>query len=252
MVRRRRKKSLYEVMGGTLSKSGTHKPLRQPSTEEPGQDEAIAAGADTRPQAAERFARWPKRPRIIQLNAERIEISIPYQLAIAILLAIILLILVVFRLGQMTSPAPQHETDQSAKIPQNTQIMAPRPTEAAPQRLAVTEEIAAVTASPEKTEPVSLTGNNRIVIQTYQLRLHLEPVKQYFAQVGIETEIKKIGDWYYLVTKNKYENPEKPGTDGYITKQNIIEWGAKYKAPPGYETFGAKPFHDAYGMRFDE
>jgi hypothetical protein len=252
MVRRRRKKSLYEVMGGTWSKSSPHKPLQQPPPEKTDQDEPIAADSDTRPQAAERFARWPKRPRIIQLNAERIEISIPYQLAIAILLVIILLLLVVFRLGQMTSPAPQQETDPSAKMPKNIQKLAPRPTEAAPQRLAVAEEIAARPVSAEKNEPVSLTGNNRIVIQTYQLRLHLEPVRQYFAEFGIETEIKKIGDWYYLVTKNKYENPEKPGTDGYITKQKIIEWGAKYKAPPGYETFGAKPFHDAYGMRFDE
>ena len=90
------------------------------------------------------------------------------------------------------------------------------------------------------------------MIQTYQLRTHLEPVKQYFAQFGIETDIKKIGDWYYLVTKDKYENPEKSGTDGYFAKQKIIELGAEYKAPQGYETFGSKPFYDAYGQRFDD
>jgi len=80
----------------------------------------------------------------------------------------------------------------------------------------------------------------------------LEPVKQYFASFGIETEIRQVGSWYYLVTKDKYENPERPGTEGYVAKERIIKLGANYKAPPGYESFGTQPFHDAYGMRFDD
>ncbi|MHC4571678.1 MAG: hypothetical protein ACYS0C_06345 [Planctomycetota bacterium] len=239
-----------------MSKPGTQKPLQQPPPEEAGQDkpqdEPFAEQSTAPTRFRDRLAKWPKKPKIIQLNVDRIEISIPYQLAIAILLGIILLLLVVFRLGQMTSPATQKETDSAAKMPKNTQKMALRPTPVVPPRLAATEEIAALPASAEKTGPVSSTGNNRIVIQTYQLRTHLEPVKQYFAQFGIETEIKKIDVWYYLVTKNKYDNPEKQGTDGYLAKQKIIEWGAKYRAPTGYETFGTKPFHDAYGMKFDE
>jgi hypothetical protein len=77
-------------------------------------------------------------------------------------------------------------------------------------------------------------------------------VKDYFAGFGIETEVRHINNWYYLVTKDKYDNPEKPGTDGYAAKQKIIELGADYKAPAGYGTFGPKPFHDAYGMRFED
>jgi len=124
---------------------------------------------------------------------------------------------------------------------------------ATPQTPAPVERVAPAPAavSAVKVEPVKQKGNNRIVIQTYQLRADLEPVKQFFAQFGIETEIIKINDWYYLVTKDKYENPEKPGTDGYLAKQKIIELGTKYKAPQGYETFGKKPFYDAYGMNFD-
>ncbi len=57
---------------------------------------------------------------------------------------------------------------------------------------------------------------------------------------------------YYLVTKEKYDNPERSGTDGSKAKQDIIKLGAAYKAPQGYGTFGPKPFHDAYGMRFDD
>ena len=102
---------------------------------------------------------------------------------------------------------------------------------------------------------MTYTGNNRIVIQMYQVRAHLEPVQEYFERMGVATEIPKRNNWYYLVTKNTYDNPERAGTDGYRAKQKIIEIGAGYKAPPGYESFqksdGAKPFSDAFGMRFE-
>jgi hypothetical protein len=35
-------------------------------------------------------------------------------------------------------------------------------------------------------------------------------------------------------------------------KQRIVELGATYVAPEGYESFGKQPFHDAYGRKFDE
>ena len=105
----------------------------------------------------------------------------------------------------------------------------------------------------EKTELAESKGNNRIVIQEYQVRAHLEPVQQYFAQFGIETEIIPIDNQWFLVTKAKYEeNPKRPGTDGYLAKQKIIEFGAQYKAPQGYETFAPHFFKDAYGMKFDD
>ncbi len=95
-------------------------------------------------------------------------------------------------------------------------------------------------------------GRNRIVIQMYQVRGHLEPVKAYFDGMGVQTEILKKDNWYYLATKNRYENPERQGTDGYTAKEKIIELGSGYKAPAGYETFAPNFFSDAFGMRFDE
>jgi hypothetical protein len=96
------------------------------------------------------------------------------------------------------------------------------------------------------------TGKNRIVIQMYQVRSHLEPVKEYFARLGVETDILEKNNWFYLVTKNKYDNVDKPGTDGYAAKQKIVELGLGYKAPSGFESFGTKPFSGAFGMKFDE
>jgi hypothetical protein len=78
------------------------------------------------------------------------------------------------------------------------------------------------------------------------------PVKQYFDEAGIRTEIIKVGNTYFLVTVDKYDDPGRPGTDGYRVKQRIIELGPKYKAPMGYETFAPNFFTDAYGMRFDD
>lgn len=233
MPRKRKKKALYEVISKTRPKPGNDKPLEQLYPEK--SDKERPAGESTT-QIPERVAKWPKRPRIVQLNAGKIEISIPYQVAIALLLGVILLVLVAFRLGQRTKSEQGVTTSNVER--------AVKSSKAANLSASETKKPAAAVEKPK--------GNNRIVIQTYQLRTHLEPVKQYFAQFGIETDIKKIGDWYYLVTKDKYENPEKSGTDGYFAKQKIIELGAEYKAPQGYETFGSKPFYDAYGQRFDD
>jgi hypothetical protein len=187
----------------------------------------------------ERAAQWPRRPRIVQFNAGRIEISIPYQLAIAFLLGIILLVLVVFRLGEGVgeSAAKKQKNNPDAPAGQGQ----------------TTDTDEKISPGGEKVGPAELKGNNRIVIQTYPVRAHLVPVQQYFARFDIETEIIPIDNQWGLVTKAKYEEkPEREGTDGYLAKQKIIELGVKYKAPPGYETFGAKSFETAHGMKFDD
>ena len=238
MARYRKKKALYEVISKTWSKPGGDKPLEQLPPEK--SDKERPAGESTT-RMPERVTRWPKRPRIVQFNANRIEVSMPYQLAIALLLGIVLLVLIFFRLGQL---AKSEQGGITAPNAEQTTKGSEGSSKVASLSAVQTKEPAVTVQNPK--------GNNRIVIQTYQLRAHLEPIKEYFGLCGMETEIKKIGDWYYLVTKDKYENPEKLGTDGYFAKQKIIELGAKYKAPQGYETFGSKPFHDAYGQRFDD
>ncbi|MBA7686352.1 hypothetical protein ES703_94796 [subsurface metagenome] len=237
MARYRKKKALYEVIGKAWPKPGSDKTLEQLPPEK--SDKERPAGESTT-RMPERVARWPKRPRIVQFNAGKIEVSIPYQVAIALLLGVILLVLIAFRLGQRTKSEQGATTSNVERAVKTGESSSKVPNLSASE----TKKPAAAVEKPK--------GNNRIVIQTYRLRTHLEPVKQYFAQFGIETEIKKIGDWYYLVTKDKYENPEKSGTDGYFAKQKIIELGAKYKAPQGYETFAPNFFKDAFGQRFDD
>ena len=238
MVRSRKKKALYEVIGKAGSRSGYDRKLEPLHPEEPDK-ERPGADSVSRPTG---IAMWPRRPRMLQFTAGRIEISVPYQIAVAILLGVVLVLLMVFRMGEGYAKR-QATGKQAAPAAETVEAEPPDAIVGAPQQLV---------AADQEAKPVEPMGNNRIVIQTYQLRAHLVPVQEYFARFGIETQIARIGDWYYLMTVNKYDNPDRPGTDGYVAKQKIIELGTKYKAPTGYESFAPNLFKDAYGMRFDE
>jgi len=243
MARNRRKKALYEVIGrgrSDLSYRAGLEPLH------PGIAEKGRAGVSK----SRRLLAWPKGPKIVQLVAGRVEISMPYQLAIAVLLGIILLALVVFRLGQSRGSGPGSLAVVSKAAQQEVAVSGQERAASAADTPVRTAGAAAV--KRQEQPPVESKGRNRIVIQTYAIAAHLQPVKQYFADKGIETEIRNIGGTYYLVTAEKFENPQKKGTNGYLARRRIIELGAGYKAPPGYETFGTQPFNDAYGMRFDD
>jgi hypothetical protein len=103
----------------------------------------------------------------------------------------------------------------------------------------------------ERPAPALKRPGNAIVIQAYPLRAHLKPVRSFFEDHGIHTEILKDGDMYLLVTTERFEeNPNRPGTPGYELKQRIIELGPSYRAAPGRETFAPNYFRDAYARRF--
>lgn len=240
MVRSRKKKALYEVIGKAGSRSGYDRKLEPLHPEEPGKETTAGANSVSRPTG---IAMWPRRPRMLQFTAGRMEISVPYQIAVAMILGVVLVLLVVFRMGEGYAKR-QATGEQAAPAAETLQPEPPDAIVGAPPQPAV--------AAAQEAKPAEPMGNNRIVIQTYQLRTHLVPVQEYFARLGIETRIARIGDWYYLMTVEKYDNPDRPGTDGYVAKQRIIDLGAKYKAPTGFESFAPNLFKDAYGMRFDE
>lgn len=231
MVRNAKKKALYEII--IRGKSKTDYEHLHPKVEPAGQQAPQDSGISVSPPSV---VRWVIKPRIVQFNAGRIEFSIPYQVGIAVLLGALLVLVIVFRLGERVG------SRQKIQLPPANQTSAQ-----------IKEQIAA-TRDTGAGQPAS-QGRNRIVIQMYQIREQLVPVKEYFDKLGVDTEIIERNNWYYLATKNGYDNPDKPGTDGYLAKQKIIELGAGYKAPAGYETFrradGTEPFHDAFGMRLE-
>jgi hypothetical protein len=216
-------------------------------------------GAVETPRSA---VRWSKKPRLVQYNAGRIEFSMPYQVAVALGLGLILVILVSYRLGQLSYQSGEQEPTQPA---QPSGLMRQVENENATERAmvdAATPPAVLAEDTPPRTEmvepdvepnvePETSTGSNVIVLAQYDTRSDLIPVQAHFAEHGITTDIRIIGGRYFLLTTNKYNNPNRPGTDGYEAKLKIIEIGQKYEAPPGFESFATHRFRDAYGMKVD-
>lgn len=240
MARYHGKKSLYEVMGKNWPKPKYDKSLRKLHPDKVVEEEPKAVKSSV--PSAERASHWSRKPKMVQFNAGRIEISLPYTIAITLALGIVLVVLVIFRLDEIRSLG--RNTAGTVLDGLRRSVVAEN------ENLAPIENIPPDTG---ENETVSSTGKNRIVIQTYHDRADLEPVQVHFAMYGIETEIRQIGTTFYLLTVNKYEkDPTVEGTDGYAALQKIIELGAQYKAPPGYEPFGAKSFETAYGRKLDD
>lgn len=211
------------------------------------------------PPAAPGPARTWLKPKAIQFNAGRIEVSLPYQIGIAIGLFVILILLAVFRLGQIDQRSRYSEVDRTSRA-------------SADSPAAGTTTVGTTSSdSPAGPENAGVgAGDNWIVIARSELRKDLDPVMRHFNEHGIETGITTFdklrrhfaefgldgsalprGDGYLLVTRQTYDNPDRPGTDGYAAKQKIVEIGALYKgkAPQGCESFAPRYFSDAYGMK---
>lgn len=186
---------------------------------------------------------WPNRPKKVRFFTDRAELSLSYQVVVVAALVCLLVFLLVMRFSRKTAP------ENTSPKPDSGPIEA-RQAEQVPDSGA--EKAAQVDDYVEQNEQKAVAqklADHIIVIQNSEFQSHLVPVKRYFAEHGIETEIAQAGSMYRIVTRQKFENPEKEGTDGYTARQRIVEIGAGYKPPQGYPGFGKKPFHDAYGMK---
>ncbi len=252
MARNRGKKALYEVMSKARAKPGYGRTLEQLHAKRT--DEKNRPVTDREP-VADRSRTVPglwKKPKIVQVVAGRIEFSMPYQIAIAFLLVLILVILAVYRLGQFSGSA---DTQSASMTLENEPRIQPQERTEQPAREALQPAVEPPGNTDLDTQAVPVsTGDNVIVITQYNRHADLVPVKEHFDKYDVETEILMKNGVYFLRTKNKYENPGRPGTDGYNALQRIIQVGAEYKgkAPEGFETFAPHYFSDAYGMKVED
>jgi len=253
MTRNRSKKALYEVMSKARVKPEHGKAVEHLMPTKSDKDApAIKQKIDADvPKAA---AKWWKKPSIVQLNAGRIEFSMPYQVAVVLVLVFIIVLIAAYRLGQSSYPAGRQETGQPARAAHETD--SERPVQQATSD--ISSDIMQPSAPPENmmaktevAEPVKPTGNNVIVLVVYDSLPDLAPVQAHFSEYEIDTEIVTESGRYFLQTKQRYDNPATVGSDGYKAKQKIVEVGAKYKgkAPAGHETFAPNYFSDAYGKK---
>jgi len=252
----RRPKAAKPVSSGEVKGSAVEKPA--PPVLKPPKPMGLAES----PAAPGPAQTWLK-PKAVQFNAGRIEVSLPYQIGIAIGLFVILILLAVFRLGQIDQRSRYADVSRTSRAAVESPSVG-TPSEDAPPERPASPQNAAAGGSAES------AGDNWIVIARSELKKDLVPVMEHFNEHGIQTGIVSFeklrghfadfgldgrslprGDGYFLVTMQTYDNPDRSGTDGYAAKQKIVEVGALYKgrAPQGYESFAPHYFSDAFGMK---
>lgn len=247
MTRNRGKKALYEVMSKARVKPDKNKIVEYSRPQKTVEESPVTRHKESA-EVSKSAAKWWRKPRIVQLNAGRIEFSMPYQIAVVLVLVLIFMLIAAYRLGQVSYSAEGRAAGQPESVTRemNEERAIEQATSDIPQPSPPPEN---VTAKTEVAEPVEPMGNNVIVLAQYDRLADLSPVQAHFSEHGIELEIVPRSGRYFLQTKKLYDNPAKPGTDGYKALQKIIEVGKEYKAPLGYETFAPNYFSDAYGYK---
>jgi hypothetical protein len=235
--------ALYELINKARFKSAQQKAISTAEGKEQSPPDVRASSEPAAEKSVKASAVWSTKPKPLRFYPDRLELCFSWQTAAIAVLAFLAVLLIFFRLGQAYAIK---KADAKKASPTTVSVQKVMPQTAPLQN----KPLPTSEARPKVVEPM---GDNVIVITSYSLSSHLEPVKQYYAQFGIATEIIKRGSRYLLVTQDRFNNMAKPGDDGYEMRKKIISIGANYKPPlgSGFETFGTKPFQDAYGMKLE-
>ena len=213
--RKKKKMALYEVLSKGMSNSRPRQEL------------------ESKPVGSPQVQRMQAKPRALQFNRGRFEVSLRYDIAIVLGLLLILCLMGAYRLGEYSSIKEDATTQD-----EGVTMTAPEP---------VTNTAAPAASETRRTLVEEESGgDNWIVIARNQNEGQLAPVQQYFDGYGIETQIRKLAGVYILHTKQTFGNPNRAGSDGERMRRKIIEIGKGYEPPSGYKTFD---FTTAYGMK---
>jgi len=277
MARNRRgRMALYEVMSKAKEKPGYKRTLEKIRTGKGGEEkdasakkeEAVVAETTVEPDTGlvsdETIAseeqgdagtsglsvQWRRKPKKVQYNHGRIEFSVPYQIGIAALLGLVVVMLLAFRVGQR-SVVVENAGDSIPPVNAGRNRQDPIVGGNEGAQKGTPPAKGTVRDSGNAGATVS-RGSSVIVLVQYRSERDLVPVRAHFASYGIATEIVRSGGQYFLMTQDRYESFA-PGGDGQLAKQRIAEVGADYKgkAPEGYETFAPHYFGDAYGKKVE-
>lgn len=276
MARNRRgKMALYEVMSKARLKAGYGRTLENMRTDKAGEDKPagetdvkevadvvqggeVSETADVAEvggsvavkveESSEVPVRWRRKPRVVQVNAGRIELSLPFPIAIAIGLGLAVVILLAFRAGQWAYTGSGVTSNNVPAGPAGNYgppVIGARDV-VGQGRPPVTDG----TGDVGNAATGRSTGRNVIVLVEHGVYGDLVPAQQHFANNGVATEILNLDGRYFLITKDRFDDFT-VGGDGTLAKQEIARVGALYKgkAPAGFETFAPHYFRDAYGKK---
>ncbi|MBN2138660.1 MAG: hypothetical protein JW720_12705 [Sedimentisphaerales bacterium] len=275
---RRGRMALYEVMSKARQKPGYGRTLDKIRTDVPEKDSDVVkdagvvekeevgiagavAGVETAASddgdrieqaVTSTPVKWRRKPRPVQYNGGRIEFSVPYQLAIAVALGLIVVVLLAFQAGQRSVAAGVAEKSIPEPKAGGNIVNRSRPRPVVPP---VDNRTVAEPSTSDGTtvaDAAATAGDNVIVLVQHKTERDLVPVRAHFANNGIATDIVPSGGTYFLVTQDRYKSFGRGG-DGSLALQRIKEVGAAYKgkAPEGYETFAPHYFSDAYGKKIE-
>jgi hypothetical protein len=247
MARNPKQKALYEVIKSSQKRLDS-KGIRPAASV----DENTDSSESTRTPAIteteiQRGVQGLGRQLLGNLDRRRV-LLIPYRVAAILTLVFILVVLAAFRLGQMSDEQTAATADFEFARAENEDAV---PVITAVEKTSESAELEKAPAGAEEQLTTVSKGDNVIVIASYRNRSNLEPVQEYFARNGIETEIWLRNNYFYMVTKEMFEGTERRGSKGYLMKEKIKKIGADYKAPSGYESFKPNLFQDAYGMKVE-
>jgi len=193
---------------------------------------------------------WDAMRRSAVSNKRILDLS--YPVVVILVLAGILTVLGAFRMGQIYGEKNRTLAYGDKDAGRNEEITtktATPPLREITDRKEIIDKTTIPAASAEKTTVAKPKGDHIIIIATYSQERDLGPVQKYYEQNGVETEIQYRGGYYFLITKNRYASTVRTGSDGFYALGKIKQIGAGYRAPSGYETFGSRPFQDAYGRK---
>ena len=174
-------------------------------------------------------------------------ISIPYRVAGIIVLALILVVLMAFWLGQIRGTRRGAELEP---VGASEPAVTGQDEASAAAKVKETGESETVLEEAEADKGLySPAGDNVIVIATVKDAEDLKPVQEYFTTNGVGTEILQRELYCFLVTTDKFQSPNRRGSNGYKALQLIKKIGLDYKVPDGGKNFGKEPFQDAYPMK---
>jgi hypothetical protein len=241
---------LYEVIKKKYGKFPIGKKLALPHSVESVQATAIKPKSEAGSSQQEDEAAQGRGPQItITPFVHRRGLLISLPIAGLLVVVIVAALFGAFRLGQFYGPK-ERQLSASEVIMEGDYVKKPA---VSPKQLLAEQPVAPKDSAPPQAgaakELAHPAGDHVIVIATYKQGDDLVPVKEYFSKNGIETQIQEKSGYFFLVTENKFQNPNREGTDGYFALQKIKKVGAKYKAPAGYETFAPNYFQDAYPMK---
>jgi hypothetical protein len=245
--------ALYEVLNKERFNAAQKKELARVTQGKAQKAQPIAILPQQPKNADTKQTAWTKKSSMFRLNSGKIEAFMPYPIAVTVVMALALLLVIAFQVGQAlgkrstgiakSSQATVNLAD-TAKAAKEMARLAAVP---ASKRAAVSEGLmpaaSTTVVAGERTAESSSAGQAKyaeyvIVLKQLGSSRDLEPARQFFDERGS----------YFLVTKEKYDSLS-PGTPGYAVCEKIKQIGANYKPPEGYNGFAPHMFNDVYGRK---